>query len=504
MLMPNIEIEDTVEKAIVIWKETVRKGFFASVALNLSTDAADRIRSLFCHGFISDHGDTGDEPQSSTPLTSSRLLSINDMADCDPLNKSWLYLVAWDPNINIPTSSSSSGGQSQSTRLQPSDRNVRNAVDTSDIGSENSLPTNSATTVTNTFDDTGPDHAEVIGEIEPVRIAPGSDSDDDVEHDSNSLDYFRQLLYRQPASSLDIEDGFTESDNGSHLSFRRPTSIMISHINPRHCQERTRIVVEKRCYKGHSNIQTIKDVNFYGPNSEYMGSDDGHWFMWDKTSREIIQILQGDDQVVNVVEPSPYRPLVAVSGIDSTIQIFSISAQGPSLVHQQRYPKSRYQRQRHDEGLARSRSSIQDTASNDSRDDTNSDDDSQGPDGWDILDQDEEGWDLDFLGYPIGIRSRRHHSLFRQTSTNGGYESLLPYPYQSRSRMGSVNTIVHMNQHLRRQFIRESQLTTGIARIIQYPETMYTSRSDEDSSNDLHASDNDMATDSELSYSSNE
>ncbi|KAL8860325.1 MAG: hypothetical protein Q9178_003296 [Gyalolechia marmorata] len=72
-----------------------------------------------------------------------------------------------------------------------------------------------------------------------------------------------------------------------------------------------------RAYSGHCNVKTVKDANFFGLDDEYVvsGSDGGHLFIWDKKTSELVNILQGDNEVVNVIQ--------AVSGIDSTIKIFS-------------------------------------------------------------------------------------------------------------------------------------------------------------------------------------
>lgn len=83
-----------------------------------------------------------------------------------------------------------------------------------------------------------------------------------------------------------------------------------------------------RCYRGHLNARTVKDVNYYGLNDEYIvsGSDDGNFFIWDRKSGEVVNILQGDGEVVNVVQGNPCEPMLAVSGIDSTIKIFGVGS----------------------------------------------------------------------------------------------------------------------------------------------------------------------------------
>ncbi|MCJ1482877.1 hypothetical protein MMC06_003043 [Schaereria dolodes] len=84
-----------------------------------------------------------------------------------------------------------------------------------------------------------------------------------------------------------------------------------------------------RSYRGHCNVKTVKDVNFFGLQDEYVvsGSDSGHLFIWDKKTSQLVNILEGDGEVVNVVQGHPYEPLLAVSGIDHTIKIFSPDAQ---------------------------------------------------------------------------------------------------------------------------------------------------------------------------------
>lgn len=59
-----------------------------------------------------------------------------------------------------------------------------------------------------------------------------------------------------------------------------------------------------RVYTGHCNVRTVKDVNFFGQNDEYVvsGSDCGHFFIWDRKTAQLVNILEGDGEVVNVVQ----------------------------------------------------------------------------------------------------------------------------------------------------------------------------------------------------------
>ncbi|KAI0723306.1 WD40 repeat-like protein [Earliella scabrosa] len=90
-------------------------------------------------------------------------------------------------------------------------------------------------------------------------------------------------------------------------------------------------IMPRSRYDGVCNVETVKDVNFLGPRDEFVvsGSDDGNWFMWEKDTGRLHDILEGDGAVVNVIEGHPYLPLVAVSGIDHTVKLFAPTS-GPS------------------------------------------------------------------------------------------------------------------------------------------------------------------------------
>nr|KAG5689323.1 hypothetical protein BaRGS_018866 [Batillaria attramentaria] len=82
-------------------------------------------------------------------------------------------------------------------------------------------------------------------------------------------------------------------------------------------------------YKGHRNNATVKGVNFYGPRSEFIvsGSDCGHVFLWEKETEQIVQFMEADDcGVVNVLEPHPFSPVLATSGLDHDVKIWAPTA----------------------------------------------------------------------------------------------------------------------------------------------------------------------------------
>ncbi|CAL1372883.1 unnamed protein product [Linum trigynum] len=88
--------------------------------------------------------------------------------------------------------------------------------------------------------------------------------------------------------------------------------------------------VEKapQVYKGHRNCETVKGVNFFGPRCEYVvsGSDCGRIFIWSKEGGELIHVMEGDRHVVNCIEPHPHSTILASSGIERDIKIFTPKA----------------------------------------------------------------------------------------------------------------------------------------------------------------------------------
>ncbi|KAF5745779.1 DDB1- and CUL4-associated factor 8 isoform X1 [Tripterygium wilfordii] len=81
-------------------------------------------------------------------------------------------------------------------------------------------------------------------------------------------------------------------------------------------------------YKGHRNFDTMKGVNFFGPGCEYVvsGSDCGQIFIWKKKGGELIRVMEADEHVVNCIESHPHSTVLASSGIDKDIKIWTPKA----------------------------------------------------------------------------------------------------------------------------------------------------------------------------------
>jgi DDB1- and CUL4-associated factor 6 len=151
----------------------------------------------------------------------------------------------------------------------------------------------------------------------PTSVAAGdvaAEAEEDADNGNEASDSERE--------QSDADDDEDDSER-THPLFRRRAAFGRS-------RERALVNIDvpysshTRIYRGHCNTKTVKDVNFYGLNDEYVvsGSDSGHFFIWDRKSMEVVNILEGDGEVVNVVQGHPYEPMIAVSGIDSTVKIF--------------------------------------------------------------------------------------------------------------------------------------------------------------------------------------
>lgn len=82
----------------------------------------------------------------------------------------------------------------------------------------------------------------------------------------------------------------------------------------------------KHRYCGHCNTTTdIKEANFFGSKGQYIvsGSDDGSFFIWEKETTNLVRILQGDESIVNCLQPHPGHCFLATSGIDPVVRLWS-------------------------------------------------------------------------------------------------------------------------------------------------------------------------------------
>jgi len=76
-------------------------------------------------------------------------------------------------------------------------------------------------------------------------------------------------------------------------------------------------------FLGHANAETdIKEAAFLGDEYIAAGSDCGNLFIWHRSGR-LIYLAQGDSAIVNCVQPNRFASILATSGIDNEIRIWS-------------------------------------------------------------------------------------------------------------------------------------------------------------------------------------
>ncbi|XP_061189141.1 DDB1- and CUL4-associated factor 8-like [Saccostrea echinata] len=108
-------------------------------------------------------------------------------------------------------------------------------------------------------------------------------------------------------------------------------------------------------YGGHRNSATVKGVNFYGPHSEFVvsGSDCGHVFLWDRETESVVQFMEGDDcGVINVLEPHPFAPVMATSGLDHDVKIWAPTAEEPTVLPNLKKTTKKNRKERDEENLS--------------------------------------------------------------------------------------------------------------------------------------------------------
>ncbi|XP_077392282.1 DDB1- and CUL4-associated factor 6 isoform X2 [Festucalex cinctus] len=164
----------------------------------------------------------------------------------------------------------------------------------------------------------GPDAVAAVdeGQSQPARGNQDSDdSDDDPilipstrfrgQGQRRSAAARIQELFRRRKERREMEESETQN-------IRRPSVKMV--------------------YKGHRNSRTmIKESCFWGNKFVMSGSDCGHIFIWDRHTAEHLMLLEADNHVVNCLQPHPFDPILASSGIDYDIKIWSPLEQSPSF-----------------------------------------------------------------------------------------------------------------------------------------------------------------------------
>jgi nuclear receptor interaction protein len=167
-------------------------------------------------------------------------------------------------------------------------------------------------------EDIDPDEDEE--QVEEIRLVSGrrrvrATGDDDSAHSALPGGDDAEEMNDLEDADEDDEDNdsfavFDESDDEDADEDEEDIGGFFMGGNFRNGRPREDVEIDVPCsshhntYRGHCNIKTVKDVNYFGMDDEYVvsGSDSGHVFIWERKTAKLVNILEGDGEVVNVAQ----------------------------------------------------------------------------------------------------------------------------------------------------------------------------------------------------------
>lgn len=168
-----------------------------------------------------------------------------------------------------------------------------------------------ASTITdNELTSSNMDTPSVSGSDHPRIATEDEDDSEGLDDDSNDYDETTDsgdVCSEEDNHNDDDDDG---EEDGEGLTRTRSGRMLWRSDFGRSRFKREKVELDTPCaphtrvYRGHCNVKTVKDVNYFGLQDEYVvsGSDSGHVFIWDRKTAQLVNILEGDGEVVNVVQ----------------------------------------------------------------------------------------------------------------------------------------------------------------------------------------------------------
>ena len=235
-----------------------------------------------------------------------------------------------------PASASAERGSSGTSRrgMSASRGDTLVGVEMDRVHSSSASPGLQATEATNGDEIPDEDHEMSDDEGGPGALDASDDDEDDEDDDIDEGDDDDD----NEEDAEDDEDGGSDPDfplEDRHFFWRSLSNR--AHLRAQ-VQRDVPVIPHTRVYRGHCNVKTIKDVNFFGLQDEYVvsGSDSGHFFIWDRKTSQLLNILEGDGEVVNVVQgklrpqPDPGGGSAAHFSPPHTMQVIPTSPCSPS------------------------------------------------------------------------------------------------------------------------------------------------------------------------------
>nr|XP_042906226.1 DDB1- and CUL4-associated factor 6 [Parasteatoda tepidariorum] len=253
----------------------------------------------------------------------SGLITMDVATSSTPNERQWLEQTASELP-ELPSYEESSHPQTSVVHHTPanllsgSDSETEAAVQT--IQPNSNLPTiQSDTSRPLTFTeraDAAEDELELMVEVDSCSW----DSDEDNARGRQGSPSRRNRRTRCDRHSDDFMCSLNEKVKAANDELKREEVTLQNVTQPR----------VKRKYTGHRNARTmIKESTFWGDNFIMSGSDCGHIFIWDRYTAELIMLMEADHHVVNCLQPHPFDPILASSGIDNDIKLWAPTREEP-------------------------------------------------------------------------------------------------------------------------------------------------------------------------------
>jgi nuclear receptor interaction protein len=227
-----------------------------------------------------------------------------------------------------------------------------------------SRPRQSERTIEEEDEDDGDGNSTVIDDDDDENVAE-SDDDDDADDDGDEFERFAEITVENSLTEaqehharlydrgdelsreMNIED---EDDGGSSANSYGDRG---RHNNHTRVSTQTKAKFKKTLddlknkynhitsykprvkYQGHRNSRTsIKEAIFWGDDYIMSGSDCGRIMVWEKETAKIVMGFPADERVVNCLAPNPHHYVLASSGIDYDIKLWSTQSlkEGPLKV----------------------------------------------------------------------------------------------------------------------------------------------------------------------------
>uniref|UniRef100_A0A6A7FV73 WD repeat protein iqw1-like n=1 Tax=Hirondellea gigas TaxID=1518452 RepID=A0A6A7FV73_9CRUS len=164
-----------------------------------------------------------------------------------------------------------------------------------------------------------PDDNESDEDVMSSESTPNANENKEEKESTENEDHSMETLEESSSSS---------SSKSSHDTVRRIQNGKIGSRRLRKIARKSDIIQR---FVGHCNMQTdIKEATFFG-GYIISGSDDGFIYIWNKRTGEIVNIIKASDgHVINCCQPHPTVPILASSGIENVVKLWSPTGLEPS------------------------------------------------------------------------------------------------------------------------------------------------------------------------------